>query len=324
MADAVTVTGGKAEMAYIHGNVPWHGLGNPLRLGAPIEEWRDSAGMNWLAKRTRVRYGEGKFARTIDDKHVLFRDDNKNPLGIVSAKYKIVQPPEVLEFFRDLTEESGFQLHTAGTLFGGQRFWALAKIGEDVTIRGADLIGQYLLLSTSVDGTLATTATPTSVCVVCNNTLSQALQGNHAQRVVINHRSVFDHAKVKADLGIATGGFKEFLTLTRKLANRPVKTATAEDFVAHLLADTKMVLPSADPVKSQQFKKIMALFGGQGMGSDLGTREGTMWGVVNAVTEYVDHHVKATSPDNKMASAWYGRGDNLKTTAMERAVALVA
>ena len=51
--------------------------------------------------------------------------------------------------------------------------------------------------------------------------------------------------------------------------------------------------------------------------------EGTLWGVVNAVTEFVDHHARAQAVDNRLASAWFGRGDDLKTTAMERALALI-
>jgi Domain of unknown function (DUF932) len=40
----------------------------------------------------------------------------------------------VLEFFRDLTEAAGFTLETAGVLFGGKRFWALASIGAEAAI----------------------------------------------------------------------------------------------------------------------------------------------------------------------------------------------
>lgn len=321
MVAAISMVGGVAEMAYT-GATPWHGLGNKLVEGASIEQWKKSAGMEWQVKRSRVRYGEGAVQRTIEDKHVLFRSDSKEALGIVSDKYKVVQPGEVLEFFRDLTEQNGFVLNTAGVLFGGSRFWALAKIGKDASIIGADLIGQYLLLSTSCDGTLATTAKPTTVCVVCNNTLSMALSGNNARTVTVGHRSQFDQKAMKERLGIATGGFSTFLAQTRALASKQVSHMHAEEFVESLLADTKTVLKE-DVRRSKQYLRIMDLFDGAGMGSDLNSREGTLWGVVNAVTEFVDHHARATAVDNRLASAWFGRGDDLKTTAMERALALV-
>lgn len=321
MAAAISMVGGVAEMAYV-GATPWHGLGNKLVEGASIETWKEAAGMNWMVKRSRVRFGDGDRAGIMEDKHVLFRSDTKAPLGIVSNKYKVVHPGEVLEFFRDLVADNGFVLNTAGVLFGGSRFWALAKIGPDASIVGADLLGQYLLLSTSCDGTLATTATPTTVCVVCNNTLTMALSAKSAQRVTIGHRSVFDPRSVKDRLGIATGGFGDFLAATRKLAAKQTTNGKAAEFIAQLLVDTKTVL-GEDVRKSKQYAKIMGLFEGAGMGSELDSREGTMWGVVNAVTEFVDHHARAKETDNRLASAWFGRGDDLKTAAMERALTTI-
>jgi hypothetical protein len=34
---------------------------------------------------------------------------------------------EILHFYKDLTEQSGFELETAGVLKGGKKFWALAR-----------------------------------------------------------------------------------------------------------------------------------------------------------------------------------------------------
>jgi hypothetical protein len=39
----------------------------------------------------------------------------------VSNRYQVVQPREILEFYRDLTEISGFELETAGVLKEGRR-----------------------------------------------------------------------------------------------------------------------------------------------------------------------------------------------------------
>jgi hypothetical protein len=37
--------------------------------------------------------------------------------------------------------------------------------------------------------------------------------------------------------------------------------------------------------------------------------------VLNAVTQYVDHEVRATSADNRRDSAWFGPGADLKDDA---------
>jgi len=53
----------------------------------------------------------------------------KTPLSVVSSRYQVVQPREILEFYRDLTEVGGFELETAGVLKDGKKLWALARTG---------------------------------------------------------------------------------------------------------------------------------------------------------------------------------------------------
>jgi phage/plasmid-like protein (TIGR03299 family) len=325
MVAAVTVRkNGFAEMAYV-GETPWHGLGQELQAGADLEVWKQAAGMDWTIQRGVVRYatsrGEDLGLHDIPESHVLFRSDSKAALGIVSKKYKVVQPGEVLEFFRDLTDANGYTLNTAGTLFDGKRFWALAAIGEEACVVGEDKIGGYLLLSSSCDGTLATTARFTTIRVVCNNTLSMALTGKAEREVVVRHTSHFNANEVKSQLGLARGHFGDFLKAARVLAAKSMSNEKAEDFTDALLKDTGTVL-GEDVRKSKQFQKIMDLFKGSAMGGTLVSAEGSAWGLVNSVTEFVDHHARAKTDSHRIASAWYGRGDSLKTEALERALAL--
>lgn len=107
---------------------------------------------------------------------MLFRSDTKAPLSVVSQRFQVVQPSEILDFYRDLTEVSGFDLNqTAGVLKGGRKIWALARTGQSSTLKGNDVNNADVLLATAYDGTLATTAQFMSIRVVCNNTLAVAL-----------------------------------------------------------------------------------------------------------------------------------------------------
>ena len=103
-------------MAYT-GKTPWHELGNVLPKKQPIDIWAQAAGMQWHIRETPVRYlateddsqlyGE---AMEFPDQKVLYRSDTKAPLSVVSGRYQVVQPQQVLEFYRDLTEVSGYEL----------------------------------------------------------------------------------------------------------------------------------------------------------------------------------------------------------------------
>jgi phage/plasmid-like protein (TIGR03299 family) len=169
-------------MAYA-GDKPWHGLGNKLATPQPIEMWKRQAGMDWMIEESEVRYITGNHTvgaiHSFPEQKVLYRSDTKRPLAVVSKRFQVVQPEEVLEFYRDLTEHAGFELETAGVLKEGRKFWALARTGQSATLKGKDQVNGYLLLATACDGSLATTAQFTSVRVVCNNTLQIALGDAH-------------------------------------------------------------------------------------------------------------------------------------------------
>jgi phage/plasmid-like protein (TIGR03299 family) len=221
------------QMAYV-GATPWHGLGNRLTEKQPLEVWQREAGMNWQIQDSPVHFkaeaaGHLGSIHTFPEQKVLYRSDTKAPLSVVSHRYQVVQPREVLEFYRDLTEFSGYELETAGVLKGGRKFWALAKTGQTTALKGNDQVDGYLLLATSCDGTLATTATPTTVRVVCNNTLSISLNGaTHA--IKVPHSTRFDPRIVKKQLGIAVSQWDEFMYRMRTLAERKVQTKEALSF----------------------------------------------------------------------------------------------
>ena len=132
------------QMAYV-GAEPWHGLGNRLPQQQSIDVWQKAAGMDWQIKETPVRFmadsaGSLGSIHSFDDQKVLYRSDTKEALSVVSQRYQVVQPKDVLEFYRDLTEVSGYELETAGVLKGGKKFWALAKTGQSTALKGNDQV----------------------------------------------------------------------------------------------------------------------------------------------------------------------------------------
>lgn len=323
MVDAVTKRkDGTHEHAYV-GQVGWHGLGNELQRGASIDKWIKAAGMDWEIHRGAMGFFDSD-ENMVEIPHLvaLHRSDNKHMLGAVSQNYKVVQPKEVLEFFRDLCDTNGFEMDTAGTLFDGKRFWGLASIGEEACVIGNDNIKGYLLLATSADGSLATTAQFTTIRVVCNNTLSAAVGEKGVGRVRTSHRSIFKPDTVKTDLGIVRGQFKDFMVAARKLAKQKVTKDRASEFIGQILTDTKTIA-SADAPSTRAHKAIMELFQGAGKGADMKGVDGTMWGVVNSITEYVDHHARSKTEQHRLSDAFFGRGDQLKAFAFDRAMELV-
>lgn len=240
------------HMAYV-GDTPWHGLGNQLSPHQPIEVWAQQAGMDWRIESSDVSYmAQNHRGQNIilpfEEQRVLYRSDTHAPLSVVSQRFQEVQPHSILEFYRDLTEQSGFELETAGVLKGGKKFWALAKTGQTTALKGKDVSNGYILLATACDGTLATTAQFTSIRVVCNNTLAIALRSNNASSgagtgvVKVPHSTRFDADKVKQQLGISIRGWDEHMYQMKQLIQRKVSQTQAAAYFEAVFNNTNLTV----------------------------------------------------------------------------------
>ena len=352
MAHMIDETTGVAAIAYV-GDSPWHKLGQRLTAGASLEDWRKQAGLGYDVIRAPVQFerlnlskmfdGDGVSVPTVltamPERHVLYRSDTGKALSVVSKDYRVVQPGDVLDFFGQLAEIGGFELETAGALSAGRRIWALAKVNDGAPVIGQDVVRPYVLLATSYDGTLATTAKFTAVRVVCNNTLtmsvgafdastgraSAATETDTVGRAVssmvrIPHSKTFDAAAVRRDLGIVGNVWDRWLVNTRLMAERGMSLQEADVFAAKLLssvqAPSRDGRPLSDIRKSKGFGRIMDMFSGSSLiGGDL-TGGQTRWKMLNAVTQEVDYN-RGKSDDTRMQSAWFGAGEGIKNSAYE-------
>ena len=332
------------QMAYV-GQTPWHGLGNQLSPNQPIEVWAKQAGMDWQIESSNVSYmAENHKGQNLilphDEQRVLYRSDTHAPLSVVSQRYQEVQPKQILEFYRDLTEQSGFELETAGVLKGGKKFWALAKTGQSTALKGKDVSNGYILLATACDGTLATTAQFTSIRVVCNNTLAIALKGQDANRGVVKvpHSTKFDADKIKQQLGISVRAWDEHMYQMKQLSQRKVTQQEAAAYFDAVFNNSSLSIAEQDERFIQYYRqvanktepngramsKVMTMFNGHGRGAELSSAKDTAYGLLCSITEFADHERRAMSQDHRLDSAWFGAGAGLKQRGLEQALRMIA
>ena len=335
MAHQLDTTTGRAAMAYV-GETPWHGLGSQLQPGASMAEWRKAAGLEWECRRDAVQFAMNNDPETTEgtmsassEHHVLWRSDTGAPLSVVSSGYQIVQPSMALEFFERISETGGFALETAGVLFGGRRIWGLARAGKDAQVMD-DLIRPYLLFATSYDGTLATIAQFTCIRVVCNNTLTAAIHNEKgAARFKVPHSAMFKPDEALAGLGIKLDNesWEAFALRAARLASRKITDQKMDAYLQRVLGNTNE-LPTDDAVldktrSSKGYRRIMDLFHGGQKGSGQDAIKGTAWGALNATTQYIDWEVGRLQ-SNRLDSAWFGAGANLKAHAAKTIEAITA
>lgn len=318
MAHEIDFSIGRAAMAYA-GAAPWHNLGTALDPNSTIEDWTYGAGFTWRAIESPVEYRLGGEFHTFPDMKVLSRSDTGAPLSVVSSDYKVVQPADVMGFFGSIIKAGRFSMETAGVLFGGRRIWAMAKVHDGAMVTQGDTVLPYLLLATSFDGTMATTARLTAVRVVCNNTLTLS-EGSAGRVVRVTHDNVFDARSTRLNLGVYADSFEEWIEKARRMAEREIATRTAEAVTIEVISNVMPKEATVEDVRrSPGFRRVMAMF----EGDMIGHRGNNAWTLLNAFTQYVDHERGRLGEERRFASAQMGAGNRLKTVAHEAVLALV-
>ena len=344
---------GFVEMAWT-GKTPWHGLGQEMRAGEPLDAWCKQAGLDWTIRSAEVEFqvdgvpgqfvnssdsGRRKFSNSLPNRRVLYRSDSHQGLGVVSDRYKVVQPSQIMGFFDWYVERNAFTMSAAGTMRGGAILWATAQTGNSAALPDGDELAQYVLMSTSCDASSSTEVRLTNVRVVCANTLAQAKE--EGTSIKIRHSAMYDEETLRREFNMRHLGdirlpFNAFVETAKDLATRQVNARKATDYlvaVVHRMrhgfmgsgldaGQSMQDLPTGTERQkieaAQAYRQMMRLFDGEGMGSDQKGSRGTVWGLVNAVTEYVDHHEKGRkqNPADRYYSAWMGRGQTLKQEAL--------
>jgi phage/plasmid-like protein (TIGR03299 family) len=171
MAHEITSTDG----AVYHAKPAWHGLGLVVADAPSPREALKLAGMGWDVIQRPLFVKDGNFEDQVETHVVNYRSDNNERLGVVSANYQPIQNGEVADFAQALSElGTEVKVESAGTIRGGKRIWFLLK-GETFSVAKGDEIYPYVLLSNGHDGYGSFRVTPTTVRVVCSNTLHMVI-----------------------------------------------------------------------------------------------------------------------------------------------------
>ena len=325
------------NMAYV-GETPWHGLGFALPEGASLDDMTAAAGLTWSVDKKGIRIKDGK---SIPDHFALVRSDTGESLDIVGRQYVPTQPAEVMEFFRGFTEAGEMAMDTAGSLCGGRWVWGLARNHLSADLGGGDVIKNYVLLvSPNIHGK-SLVVKQCSIRVVCNNTLTAALneKGKHVR---VRHTKHFDEAarqEAAEAVGVAQAKFKRFEDAAKRMIETQMEQEQAVEYFQHVLGTTNKTLLDialeSQPTnlleaaieqtgkvarKSPVLGKMITALE-SGAGANMDTAKGTLWGAFNAVT-YASDHTLGANQDNRLRDAWLGYREGLKNNALETAIAI--
>jgi phage/plasmid-like protein (TIGR03299 family) len=287
------------ETGFMGENTPaWHGLGTVIEGNATAEEAIKLAELDWTVTKEPVIGPNGS---QFNDRYFTTRSDTNEALGIVSGRYVVKQNDELFSFANAVLSASdeSAHFHTAGSLKGGTVTWALVKLGELFPHNEqTEKIEEYMMCSTSHDGTQQFTCAMTDVRVVCANT--QAIALNSPRLFKIRHTSNFDGALAEA---------REKLELGRLYSSALVEYAEQMMDAQYSIDSVKRMsefLFPIDWIEDSEATKVRAqnnrsaLYTLYKASDNLDNIRGTKWGALQAVIEYSDHHSTSRGKDDRV------------------------
>ncbi len=305
-------------MAYT-GQVPWHGLGVPVSNDLSPTMMMEKAGLDWKVREVAsyVKF-DGRELPTGNKS--LVRETDGKILTNVGKDWHPVQNEDAFNFFGEYVLAGDMEMHTAGSLKGGQMVWALAKVKESFDIFGGDKVDSYLLFSNPHQYGKSIDVRFTPIRVVCNNTLSLSLDMAAEKSIKVGHRVQFNADEVKQALGIASEKLNSYKEMAEFLGKkRYTGDALIEYFntvfprttdkrvqgkelsVDTLSRNAKLCLDSVELQPGAEFA------------------EGSWWQAFNSVT-YVTDHIQGRNEDTRLYNSWFGHNQRRKGEALKSAL----
>lgn len=322
------------EMFY-YGEVPWHRRGNRLNEPADMKTAIQAGGLDWEVETVPIMTDENP-PSLAPMRLAVVRSDRKpgthgRVLGIAHREFRPLQNRQGLAAFDAVFGRGKKVYHTGGYLGNGEVVWVLARLPGDMEVVRGDRVNTYVLYSNSHNGSLAIDFRLTTVRVVCRNTLSLALKRD--TRTVFKHAHQGDYSGLKDqvedffnDTLQAADALKAIFQgmIGRRFDDEEIKTYVEGLFPIPVErpADRKdsrtLHLYRQRVQKMESIRETVYRLGANGLGADIKGVRGSLWGALNAVLEYADHHAKVRT--DPFVYSLFGAGAALKRKAYDMAV----
>lgn len=332
-------------------NGAWHGLGTVLPTAVSIRESFRLAGLGWRVERHPIyvdrttilasgqdpldavhehaRDGARNALAVQPDRVALIRSDTSDTFEIVGKGFEVLQNDDLADLIESLSKAGAMQTaDTAGSLRGGRNVFALVPRGEFTAgANGGDTVRSYVLFSNAHDGSGSLTIVPTSVRVVCANTLAAATQG-----IRIRHTASLKTRIAEAVVALKKADIQgnEFRARVQRLASVPMDDEDRRVFFLRVYERAFGAIPGRPTTAVERAKvgrateTVSAWIANLESSRNTGTgTEGSVWHALSAITEWSDHtrRVKGDTREARIYSNLLGTSAVFKADAFALAEA---
>mgnify|MGYP006265136507 CR=1 FL=1 len=318
MAHEIDMSNGRANVVLAR-TPAWHGLGRVMPDSITTDEAYVQAGLDWsVSLRPVYRHDNNEKLTPVGNRKVVVRNDTDKVLGIVGNQYRPVQNNSLKEFV-DLVIGLGARIESGGSLHGGKKIWFLCSLKESFDVVPGDQVLPYALFMNGHDGKTRMRVVPTSVRVVCQNTLTLATDRETAGMTLRHDGSISSKIEqAKQALGLVYTRTQRLEEEAKALVRRQLRTQEMAEFFVRQIKS----LGASTEKEAKVMNELMLILASNTC--DASNIRGTAWSAYNAWSEWVDHSPKKVSQDVRLESVWIGKGHRQKASAWQQALALTS
>lgn len=299
------------------GEKPWHSLGTQVAGNLSAHEMQVAAGLDWEVEKFDTYY-KVNGVEYRDNQQVLLRTSDMTKLSNVGEDWNAVQNSAAFEFFHKFVEAGKMTMETAGSLQDGKIVWAMAKVGKDFTLFGNDKVEAYLLFTNPHQYGKSIDVRFQGVRVVCNNTLTMALNSKVNNVFKQSHRLEFKPEVVEQALHMVDKRMEDYKTAAEFLGSKRFTPETAQEFFDEVFPIAEYKGTGKRKSKEHSTNSTQSMLALQHQ-PGLEYAPGSFWQIANAVT-FVTDHIMGRTDDARLSNAWYGPVKDLKLKAFNLAM----
>lgn len=272
----------------------------------------------------------GEIYRPCPNGYATYRTDKNIPLGVVKSKYEVVQNIDAFNFIDSAIGKDKAMFQYAGCFGFGHKVFITAKLPITTTV-GGDPIDNYLVFSTSHDGTSSIDILFTPVRVFCLNCLSAGIKEADAHIRIRHTKTAQERLTFGAEmLRVALKYAEHSKELYESLLTIKMNDDQVRDYISRLVLSPAEYASVCAEFKDHTIRKIFNRDYLTMEKNGISTRKanilntmfdyyqtgvaqekilGTAWGAYNAITGYYSN-VKEQDGEKRMNNLVFG-GDRL-------------
>jgi phage/plasmid-like protein (TIGR03299 family) len=310
--------------------------GSKFAIDVPAEIQRDAGAIlkhiqtdYRVEKRPLYVGGMGHAQTLVPNASAQVRSDTGKVLSLVSQnRYNLVQPLDYAQAALTSLKEVGLQIDRGWNLGGGRVVMFGAQLPEEynMVVGNDDITVNYLYIGGGYNKKLASFGFVSGERLLCLNQLVASLaRANRGGRLFsVPHQSVFSGKVLAAAMGL----FGKELAVQSKVFNTLAGYKVTKDNVDQYFARVLGLEDKKLSTIAENKLTALRLAFESGPGANSPTANGTAYGLLNAVTHFVDHLAATKDTDGDGAdkaramSATFGNGRMIKQRALEQAMRL--